>query len=271
MFQQQTFLNNPGERGNTDCVACPSSDKNRYKIFIDVFCWAHLQNIMYNLGHTEYSAYLLGTRSEDGCEFKIDGFYIPQQQVTSVESKITEDLLQIPREIRQIICGHIHSHHVMSTSSSGTDLGHMNYPLHIIIGFQGRYSATVRVKTECGKFMRITDIPITFMGTPIGIGHGMEKIEKIEREYSRSRGEEEKEDMLEACFYCGETFDSSKVSIEYDGEKYCSDECLKEYKAALNVNEAFQRAMSSEDNDDSSEQKQPLIAGNWEIKTGAVF
>ena len=268
MFQQQTFLNNPGERGNTDCVSCPSSDKNRYKIFIDVFCWAHLQNIMYNLGHTEFSAYLLGTRSEDGCEFKIDDYYIFRQKVTSVISEAKEDLLEIPKEIRQRILIHLHSHHFMGVGHSGVDYAHFNYPVHIIIGVQGQYKATIRVKTDCGRWMQITDVPITFVGKESElVKEEMKKIEKIEQEHYVSKDNDEEQTE---CYWCGVDFELfGRSPIRSDGNLFCSHECLSEYQKHLD--EAFPGPMSSDDDDDSPEQKQPLIAGNWEIKTGMVF
>lgn len=264
MFQQ-TFLDNQGNRGNTDCVACPHSNKDRYKIFIDVFVWARLQNIMYSLGHTEFSAYLFGTRSEDGCEFNVDGFYIPQQKVTAVKSEITEDLLQIPREIRQKILVHCHSHHFMGVGHSSVDFNHFNYPVHIVIGVQGQYKTTIRIKTECGRWMQITDVPITFIGKESElIEEEMKKIEKIEPEDHASKDDEEEQTE---CYWCREDFELFGPSpITKNGKSFCSKECLNDYEE----DEMYLNSLPI-DKSVSFEQKQPLISGNWEIKTGVVF
>ena len=165
----------------SQCPVCTDLDTSKCEVKMGAVVWGYLQALMYKMGSQEFAAYLLGSISEDGQKFIVDDYYIPTQGVNSVNVEIGEEIFTIPKEIRERIIGHLHSHHIMGFSPSGTDKEHLNYPLHIIIAHQG-YKTTIRKRVGCGKWLAISDVSITFYSDYVELGE-TEKIEIIQPKY----------------------------------------------------------------------------------------
>lgn len=131
----------------TECESCPEIVQ-KVK-FLNVK-WQDLHTLMKRMGGKEYAAYLLGHIQEDGIPYVSD-YYIPDQEVTSVEADITEVVL--PEEVQATKIGWIHSHHSMGAFHSGRDEMSMNYPLNVVISTTG-YVATYRHPATCGRIVR---------------------------------------------------------------------------------------------------------------------
>ena len=114
--------------------------------------WVDIQQIKKQMGNTEFTVLLMGDIS--GAQYTVTGYYIPEQEVTSTLVDVTE---KVPDEIGLEVIGHLHSHHSMGAFQSGTDVAHINYPIHIVIADKG-FKAWARHKTPCGCLMEM-EIP----------------------------------------------------------------------------------------------------------------
>jgi predicted nucleic acid-binding Zn ribbon protein len=113
----------------------------------------------------------------------------------------------------------------------------MNHPLNIVISNQGEYVASIRVKSECNKWMRIENIPITFFGSYVD-EEELEKITKIVYQptsFMNYVGGNLLNNNLESkeCSWCGEEIPFGRIIHSYMGEDFCSEECVEEYKICL--------------------------------------
>jgi len=157
-----------------DCSGCPETVT---KVRIDLQKWYEIQHIKELQKGQEFAIYLLGSFSPTDGNPEIDDYYIPEQEVTSVNADIVEE--DIPPNVASRIIGHLHSHHSMGCTPSGTDNHHRNWPVHIIISDKGN-SAIVHKKTTCGRMIKAeAEIEIQFDVSGI---QGLEKIK--ERTYS---------------------------------------------------------------------------------------
>ena len=153
-----------------DCDNCPEIVST---VSFDLQKWHELQYIKDLQKGKEFAVYLLGNFDEKGVP-EIQDYYIPEQEVSATEATITED--ELPPEVSNKIIGHLHSHHGMGHTPSGTDIHHLNYPVHIIISNNGE-SCTVRKKAECGRIMkRQAEIQLTYNVSGI---QGLDKIRPI--------------------------------------------------------------------------------------------
>lgn len=123
---------------------CPHK---KTSISFDAQKWRELQYLMYDMGHLEYAAYLLGTLEP----LEVQDYYIPEQEVSGAAVEIGS--AEIPADVANRIIGHLHSHHHMGAFHSGTDEHNMNYPVNIVISYD-KAVANVRMKMPCGAFMR---------------------------------------------------------------------------------------------------------------------
>ena len=202
--------------------------RSRFSIKMDVLTWGYLQSLMYKMDHIEFSAFLLGSVSEDGYSFVIEDYYVPTQKVRAVKVDVIEELFTIPKETRSRIVGYVHSHHIMGASPSGTDFEHLNHPLHIIIAHGGQYSTIIRKKTECGKWIILENIPIEFFGT-YADEEEIQKIEVMEQPTFNNYTTANDPEDLKECENCG--FDlNPDTQIEYEGKLFCDQECIEDYK-----------------------------------------
>ena len=157
-----------------DCDNCPEIIST---VSFDLQKWHELQHIKEIQKGKEFAVYLLGDFNAKGIP-EINDYYIPEQEVSATLATITEE--ELPEEISHRIIGHLHSHHSMGFNPSGTDIHHLNYPVHIIISNSGE-SCTVRKKAECGRILkRSAEIQLTYNISGI---QGLDKIKPMTFQY----------------------------------------------------------------------------------------
>jgi hypothetical protein len=159
----------------TECESCPEIV---LKIRFLNEKWQDLHTLMKRMGGKEYAAYLLGEIQEDGIPYVYD-YYIPEQEVTSVEADISE--VVIPQDLQDQRIGWLHSHHSMGAFHSGRDEMSMNYPLNIVISTTG-HVATYRHPATCGRIIR-SKVEIVLMEPDRSIP-GEEKIKQKQFQYN---------------------------------------------------------------------------------------
>jgi len=154
----------------TECETCPEIV---HTVHFDLQKWYELQHIMRLQNGKEFAVWLLGHFNSEGIP-EVLNYYIPEQEVSSTAANITEE--NVPEEVSKNIIGHLHSHHSMGCTPSGTDIQHLNYPVHIIISNKGN-SCIVRKKTKCGHIIRSnSEIELRYNVQEI---HGLDKIKNL--------------------------------------------------------------------------------------------
>lgn len=122
---------------------------------------------------------LMGQTSEDGYTVTVDDIYTPpRQDRTSATCEIDEEIYTFPSYVQERKVGSLHSHHTMTATPSGTDLGvkglFYTYSLSIVIssilkdlesrllGFS--YYGEKRVKLKCGAAakMPVVIVPVGY-------------------------------------------------------------------------------------------------------------
>lgn len=153
-----------------DCEVCPELVN---VVAFDLQKWYELQHIKDLQKGKEFAVWLLGNFNSDGIPEILD-YYIPEQEVSATAANITEK--DAAPEITKNIIGHLHSHHSMGCTPSGTDIQHLNYPVHIIISDKGN-SCIVRKKTKCGRIVK-SNAEIELRYNVDGI-QGLDKIKNL--------------------------------------------------------------------------------------------
>jgi len=126
----------------------------------------------------EFLAYCLGTKSDDGHVYTIEGLYIPSQEVGLDRVEVTET--DLPED--KLIIGTVHSHWRFPAFISSVDsefIGN-NYDLSVVVGSNGQeWLAVARVKLPCGM-LHLVEAEIKFDRPKIDLEKEIEKI-KIQR------------------------------------------------------------------------------------------
>jgi hypothetical protein len=97
----------------------------------------------------EWLAYLKG--AQNGLDWEIKEFYIPRQSVGGAH---VDPIPETQEDMQPDTIGAIHSHVRMAAFWSTTDTDHMNHPVELVVNAHGDMKAMVRVKLECGRFVR---------------------------------------------------------------------------------------------------------------------
>ena len=124
-----------------DHILCPELPDS---ISIDAKTWDDIQELYYHFFPDEFAVYLKGFVS-DGVVY-INDYVVPFQKVFPGFVEITD--LAPPDVI-----GHLHSHGYIKPFFSGTDLDHLNYGVHVVIG-AGSPVGVVRGRMSCGNTMQ---------------------------------------------------------------------------------------------------------------------
>jgi len=201
-----------------------------------------IEGMSRTMGNCEWGGYLLG----DG--LNVTDIIVTKQSVTATEWETIEPPTQ------SNVIGTAHSHHNMTSFTSGTDLAYvcMNYPVTIIYSYQDGCKAWYTSSLPDGnKFIVDADLEITeSQDVTKWIVENIDKIQERKKEpvkykypqysgkltppnddipYSHNTDEAIKYDYID--FGCDECASKSPTTIHLSGEglQYC-DDCYKVYK-----------------------------------------
>jgi hypothetical protein len=124
-----------------DHLMCPEVPD---KVIMDFATWDDIQELYYRFFPDEFAVYLKGRI--DGNTMYINDYLVPLQHVRVGFVEIVDCP---PADA----IGHLHSHGSFSPFFSSTDIDHLNYWTHIVIG-NGEPVAICRWKTSCGHILQ---------------------------------------------------------------------------------------------------------------------
>ena len=128
---------------------CPTCE-DKLDVLISRNTRHKIQAMMDVMEKDEWLGLLIGEKQDE--QWYISDLMIPKQEVSSVKATKKSDCDE-PDDV----LGIIHSHHDMGTFWSGTDEKHANsnFDLSIVVDSNMKTLGTARIKTECGKLMRV--------------------------------------------------------------------------------------------------------------------
>jgi proteasome lid subunit RPN8/RPN11 len=106
--------------------------------------WSDIQELFWYFWPEECAVFLLGENTDD--KILITDYCIPKQ-------KVYMGYVEIEEVAPSNVIGHLHSHGSIAPFFSDTDLDHLNYPVHVVIG-TGTPVAIVRTELSCGHLMQ---------------------------------------------------------------------------------------------------------------------